>query len=85
MYVTYRYLNRKERKMSNVEEIFANLKKELISLVGDLSGVHNAVDDARIALQPHLPGVAQVEVTQVKEVENAGQDDENEGDTTNAP
>ena len=40
--------------MSHIDQVFEDLKAELVSLVGDLSGVHNAVDNAKVAIAPHV-------------------------------
>ena len=40
--------------MSHIDQVFEDLKAELVSLVGDLSGVHNAVDNAKVAIAPHI-------------------------------
>lgn len=63
--------------MSHIDQIFESLKAELVSLVGDLSGVHNAVDNAKVALAPHLPAV--------EKEENVGTNDENKGGQPDAP
>ncbi len=63
--------------MNKVEQIFGDLKAELVNLVGDLSGVHNAVDNAKVALAPHL--------TPPEESKDVGKNDENKGDDANAP
>jgi hypothetical protein len=65
------------RKMNKIEQIFEDLKAELVSLVGDLSGVHNAVDNAKVALSPHL--------TATGEIKDVGTDDENKGANTDTP
>ena len=49
--------------MSHIDQVFEDLKKELVSLVGDLSGVHNAVDNAKGAIAPHIMEPAAKEET----------------------
>jgi len=63
--------------MSHIDQVFEDLKAELVSLVGDLSGVHNAVDNAKVALAPHL--------NTAEEGKDVGTNDENKGGETNAP
>lgn len=45
--------------VKDVEAVFEKLRKELVELVGDLHGVHSAVDDAHAALKQHIPVEAQ--------------------------
>ena len=63
--------------MSHIDQVFEDLKAELVSLVGDLSGVHNAVDNAKVALAPHLNTAG--------EGKDVGNNNENAGEETNAP
>lgn len=64
--------------MNKIEQIFEDLKAELVSLVGDLSGVHNAVDNAKVALAPHITNEEETK-------DDLGKADENEGNNTVAP
>jgi hypothetical protein len=70
--------------MNKIEQIFEDLKVELVSLVGDLSGVHNAVDNAKVALAPHLP-VAELVETKEEPKNDLGTTNENEGANPVAP
>lgn len=61
--------------MSHIDQVFEDLKAELVSLVGDLSGVHNAVDNAKVALAPHI-----IQYGTEQETKNdLGTTDKNEG------
>jgi len=77
--------------MNPIEQIFENLKAELVSLVGDLTGVHNLVDDAKAAIAPHVvPYGSKVEpVTPEESTEETkndlGNNNKNEGESPNAP
>lgn len=64
--------------MNKIEQIFEDLKAELVSLVGDLSGVHNAVDNAKVALAPHI-------TNEEETTDDLGKIDENEGNNPNTP
>jgi len=67
--------------MSYIDQVFEDLKAELVSLVGDLSGVHNAVDNAKVAIAPHVvPYGSSVEQTAPAEEtkDDNGTLDENE-------
>lgn len=76
--------------MSHIDQVFEDLKKELVSLVGDLSGVHNAVDNAKVAIAPHVvpygsgvePSVLAAPTEEAKN--DNGTTDENEGANPNA-
>lgn len=37
-----------------IDEAFEKLRELLVSLVGDVPGVHNTVNDAKMALAPHV-------------------------------
>jgi len=73
--------------MSHIDQVFEDLKKELVSLVGDLTGVHNAVDNAKVAIAPHvvLYGSSVEQTTPTEETkDDNGKTDENEGTNPNA-
>jgi hypothetical protein len=38
-----------------VENVFEELREKLVSLLGDHHGVHATVDDAKSAINPHVP------------------------------
>ena len=65
--------------MSHIDQVFEDLKKELVSLVGDLSGVHNAVDNAKVAIAPHI-----VEPVVKEETNDLGNENNNSSGETNA-
>lgn len=69
--------------MNHIEQIFEGLKAELVSLVGDLSGVHNAVDNAKVALTPHIVQYGTVTAEETKN--DLGNNNENPPVETNAP
>lgn len=69
--------------MNHIDQIFEDLKAELVSLVGDLSGVHNAVDNAKVALAPHL-NVTKDE-NAAEETKDVGTTDENKDNNTDTP
>ena len=66
--------------MSHIDQVFEDLKAELVSLVGDLSGVHNAVDNAKVALAPHI-----VEPIVKEETNDLGNENNNSSGETNTP
>jgi len=66
--------------MSHIDQIFEDLKAELVSLVGDLSGVHNAVDNAKVAIVPHI-----VEPVVKEETNDLGNENNNSSGETNTP
>ena len=66
--------------MSHIDQIFEDLKAELVSLVGDLSGVHNAVDNAKVALAPHI-----MEPAAEEETNDLGNENNNSSGETNTP
>lgn len=45
-----------------VEDAFEEFREYLVSLVGDVHGVHSVVDDAKAALAPHIPEDKPIEV-----------------------
>ncbi|MDE3021636.1 MAG: hypothetical protein KGI54_07225 [Pseudomonadota bacterium] len=67
--------------MNHIDQIFEDLKAELVSLVGDLSGVHNAVDNAKVALAPHIIQYG----TEQEKKDDLGTTNENEGANPDAP
>jgi len=69
--------------MSHIDQVFEDLKAELVSLVGDLSGVHNAVDNAKVALTPHIVQYGTVTAEETKN--DLGNNNENAGEETNTP
>ena len=66
--------------MSHIDQVFEDLKKELVSLVGDLSGVHNAVDNAKVAIAPHI-----VEPVVKEETNDLENENNNSSEGTNTP
>ena len=72
-----------EKEMNKIEQIFEDLKVELVNLVGDLSGVHNAVDNAKVAIAPHIIQYGSAPAEEKKD--DLGTTNENEGTNPVAP
>lgn len=51
-----------------VDAAFEEFREYLVSLLGDHHGVHSTVDDAKAAIQAHVP----VDVVQTEDTSNAG-------------